>query len=107
MHKRGDLTRFGRHVVEHTRQTNLQRVVVLEHYMHLLSGEFYALVDAAIEDVCPAGYTDMFAHFTDEFRRRVESSKAPAHYRQAYRELGESMQRWSDAFRAHTRCRRV
>jgi hypothetical protein len=100
MQKRGDLTRFGRPVVEHTRQTNLQRVVVLEHYMHLLSGEFYALVDAAIEEVRPASYVDMFAQFTDEFRRGVERSRAPAHYRQAYRDVGEAMQRWSDAFRA-------
>src|SRR5437867_6822919 len=49
MDRRGDLASFGRPIVEHTRQTRLERVVVLEHWMHLMSREFYALVDEAVE----------------------------------------------------------
>jgi Reversibly glycosylated polypeptide len=98
MDKRGDLFSFGRPVVEHTRQTNLNRVVVLEQYMHLMARDFYAIVDLAV-DVVPAGsYARMFADFTAAYRRTVEHSQAPAHYRQAFRELGQAMQRWSDAF---------
>jgi hypothetical protein len=99
MDKRGDLFSYGRPVVEHTRQTNLNRVVVLEHYMHLMARDFYAIVDVAVEAVQPGGYGEMFAHFTEEYRRGVDRGSAPAHYRQGFRELGESMQRWSDAFK--------
>jgi hypothetical protein len=99
MDKRNDLFSYGRPVVEHTRQSNLNRVVVLEQYMHLMARDFYAIVDLAVEAVRPAGYTEMFAHFTEEYRRGVDRSLAPAHYRQAFRELGEAMQRWSDAFK--------
>jgi hypothetical protein len=99
MDKRRDLLAYGRPVVEHTRQSNLQRVITIEHYMHLMAREFYAMVDAAAEAVRPGNYADMFAHFTDEYRRRIEQTAAPTHYRQVYRELGEAMQRWADAFR--------
>lgn len=99
MDKRGDLLSYGRPVVEHTRQSNMNRVIMLEHYMHLMAREFYAIVDAAAEAVKPGSYTDMFAHLTEECRRQVERSSAPAHYKQGYRDLVEAMQRWSDSFR--------
>ena len=100
MDKRGDLFAYGRPIVEHTKQTNLNRVIVLEHYVHLMSGEFYAIVDEAAEAVAPGDYAQTFAHFTEEYRRRLELSGAPAHYRQVYRELGDAMQRWVDCFRS-------
>jgi hypothetical protein len=99
MAKRGDLLRYGRPVVEHTRQTNLNRVVVYEHYMHLMARDFYALVDQAVEDVAPASYADMFGAFADRFCAEAGRSKAPAHYRRAFCELGESMLRWAACFR--------
>ena len=46
MDRRGDLFAFGHPVVEHTKQTRLERVVVLEQWMHLMSMGFYDLVDA-------------------------------------------------------------
>jgi hypothetical protein len=67
--------------------------------MHLMARDFYAIVDVAVEAVQPGGYGEMFAHFTEEYRRGVDRGSAPAHYRQGFRELGESMQRWSDAFK--------
>lgn len=99
MDKRGDLFAYGRPVVEHTRQSNMNRVIVFEHYMHLMAREFYALVDEAVDAVGVADYTTMFGHFVEEYRRGVERSSAPAHYVQGFRELGEAMQRWSDGFR--------
>jgi hypothetical protein len=99
MDLRGDLFAFGEPVVEHTRQSKLERVVVIEHYMHLMARGFYVAVDAAAERVQPAAYADMFAHFTEEYMREVERSREPAHYRQVYVELGHSMQRWVNCFR--------
>jgi len=99
MDKRGDLFRFGRPVVEHTRQSNLQRVMVFEHYMHLMASDFYELVDTAADGVRASDYTTMFANFTEEYFRALASSKSPSHYRRAFDELGKSMDRWSRCFR--------
>lgn len=96
---RGDLFAFGRPVVEHTKQTRLERVVVLEQWMHLMSMGFYDLVDAAAASVPPGEYTEMFAHFVEEFERGVAGSTLPAHYRDIYAQLGDWMARWSRAFR--------
>lgn len=97
MDLRGDLLAFGGPVVEHTKQTRLERVVVLEQWMHLMSMPFYDLVDAAVAEVAPGPYADMFAHFVDEFRRRVDGHRSPAHYRAVYAELGDWMARWAGA----------
>ena len=51
MDRRGDLLTYGGPVVEHTKQTALNRVVVLEQWMHLMSMPFYELVDAAAAEV--------------------------------------------------------
>lgn len=99
MDVRGDLVSYGRPVVGHMRQSNLHKVIVVEHYMHLMSTHFYAIVDEAVSRVRPAPYVEMFGHFVDEYRPLVDRSDAPAHYRRAFAELGETMQRWSDAFR--------
>lgn len=97
MDLRGDLVSFGRPAVEHTKQTRLERVVVLEQWMHLMSVPFYDIVDAAVAEVAPAGYAEMFAAFVDRYRLEVDRSRAAAHYRAVFRELGEWMQRWSEA----------
>ena len=89
---------FGHPVVRHTKQTKLERVVVLEQWMHLMSMGFYELVDEAASNVAPGGYTEMFAAFVDEFRSYVDRSSRPVHYVRVYRELGEWMHRWSKAF---------
>jgi hypothetical protein len=75
MDRRGDLFAFGHPVVEHTKQTRLERVVVLEQWMHLMSMGFYDIVDAASAEVTVGGYTEMFAEFVDEYDRQVASSK--------------------------------
>jgi hypothetical protein len=98
MDRRGDLFAFGHPVVEHTKQTRLERVVVLEQWMHLMSMGFYDIVDAASSAVAVGGYTEMFAEFVEEYDRQVAASKLPPHYVTVYRELGEWMQRWSKAF---------
>lgn len=99
MDLRGDLVAFGGPVVEHTKQTRLERVVVLEQWMHLMSVPFYDLVDTAAAAVQPGEYRDMFAAFVDEYRSQVDRSRAPSHYRAVFRELGVWMQRWAEAFR--------
>jgi hypothetical protein len=98
MDRRGDLVSYGHPVVEHTRQSPLTSVVVVEHYMHLLARDFFAVVDEAAATVQPGDYVDMFGAFCDAFRRGVERSKAPSHYRRAFAELGHAMQRWSELF---------
>jgi len=100
MDKRGDLFAYGRPIVEHTKQTKLERVVVMEHYMHLMALDFYAIVDAATDRVAAASYSDMFGAFVDEYERLVRASSLPRHYRAAFTELGTAMRRWSDCFRA-------
>jgi hypothetical protein len=99
MDVRGDLASFGRPVVNHMRQSNLNKVIVVEHYMHLMSTYFYEVVDDAAARVTPGPYADMFGQFVDEYCRRLDTSTAPAHYRQAFRELGHAMHLWSRAFR--------
>lgn len=98
MELRGDLVRFGGPVVEHTKQTRLERVVVLEQWMHLMSVPFYDIVDRAAAGVAPGEYRDMFAAFVDGYLAEVGRSTAPSHYRAVYRELGTWMRRWSEAF---------
>jgi hypothetical protein len=96
---RGDLLTYGRPIVEHTRQTTLTRVVVYEHYMHLMAREFYALVDQAVASVRPGPYQAMYEHFVEEFLRGVDGTHAPAHYRAVFQELGLAMQAWARCFR--------
>jgi len=76
----------------------LERVAVLEQWMHLMSVPFYELVDEAVADLSPGGYVDLYAGFVDEFERRIEGSRAPVHYRAIYSELADWMRRWSLAF---------
>jgi hypothetical protein len=99
MDRRGDLVAFGGPVVEHTKQTRLERVAVLEQWMHLMSMPFYDVVDAAVDAVVPGEYAEMFAAFVDAYQVEVDRSRAPAHYRAVYRELGSWMRRWAEAFR--------
>lgn len=100
MDRRGDLFSFGRPVVEHTRQSTLERVIMMEHYMHLMARDFYAVVDEAMGTVAVGGYTEMFAHFSEEFCHCVERARLPGHYRQAFRELGQAMRNWAGVFGA-------
>lgn len=97
MDLRGDLLAFGAPVVEHTKQTRLERVVVLEQWMHVMSVPFYDLVDEAVGEVAPGPYPDMYAHFVEEYQRRIPRSPAPVHYRRVFTELGEWMARWARA----------
>lgn len=99
MDKRGDLFSYGRPVVEHTRQSNLNRVMVFEQYMHLMAREFFEIVDAAAERVRPGEYGEMFGAFTETYLSGVARSTAPLHYRTVYRQLGEAMARWAECFR--------
>jgi hypothetical protein len=98
MDLRGDLFTFGSPVVEHTKQTRLERVVVLEQWMHLMADGFFACVDAAVSTVRVGEYATMFAEFTEAFLSEAGRSREPAHYRAVYRQLGESMQRWAACF---------
>jgi hypothetical protein len=95
---RGDLFSYGRPVVEHTRQSTIERVVVIEHYMHLMSMQFYAIVEQAVQRVNAADYATMFADFTEEYRKEAARAAVPAHFRQAFCELGEAMDRWVRCF---------
>jgi hypothetical protein len=97
MDLRGDLLAFGAPVVEHTKQTRLERVVVLEQWMHLMSVPFYDLVDEAVAEVAPGPYPAMYSHFVEEYQRRIPRSPAPVHYRTVFTELGEWMARWARA----------
>lgn len=98
MDRRGDLFAFGLPVVRHTKQTKLERVVVLEQWMHLMSMQFYDIVDEAASRVEPGEYVDMYAHFVAEYQRALQRSTAPVHYRAVYAQLGDWMSRWSRAF---------
>ena len=75
MDRRGDLLTYGGPVVEHTKQTALDRVVVLEQWMHLMSMPFYDLVDAAAAEVAPGDYAEMMAHFVDAYERQLSLSR--------------------------------
>ena len=77
MDRRGDLLTYGSPVVEHTKQMALNRVVVLEQWMHLMSMPFYDLVDAAAADVAPGDYAEMMAHFVDAYERQLSLSRSP------------------------------
>ncbi len=99
MDRRGDLFAFGGPVVRHTKQTRLERVVVLEQWMHLMAMPFYDIVDEAVGRVDSGSYVDMYRQFVEEYHRALERSRAPIHYRAVYSQLGDWMARWSKAFR--------
>jgi Reversibly glycosylated polypeptide len=98
MDRRGDLMSFGLPVVEHTKQTALERVVVLEQWMHLMSCDFYSLVDSAVEQVRPADYLQMFGDFTERYRAEATRRSLPLHYRDVFVQLGGWMARWVRCF---------
>jgi hypothetical protein len=98
MNLRGDLYTYGRPIVEHTKQTRLERVVVLEQWMHMMSMGFYRLVDDAVTSVAVGSYTEMFGSFVDAYHQAIDRSPEPSHYKDVYRELGAWMTRWSAAF---------
>src|SRR5207248_916042 len=98
MDKRGDLFSFGNPIVEHTRQTTLERVVMLEQWMHLMADGFFTCADEAASRVATGEYATMFADFSEEFLVEATRAPRPQHYRQVYRELGESMARWARVF---------
>ncbi|MCB1028827.1 MAG: hypothetical protein KDB24_13810 [Microthrixaceae bacterium] len=98
MDLRGDLFAYGDPVVAHTKQTALERVVVLEQWMHLMSMGFYDLVDAAAAEVGPGSYADMYAHLVEELNRGISVSTLPSHYLWTYGQLADWMGRWSRAF---------
>lgn len=98
MDLRGDLFSFGPPIVEHTRQSTIERVVVMEQWMHLMSVPFYDIVDRAVARVRPADYAAMFGAFVDAYLGEVDRSLVPVHYREVFRELGDWMQRWVRAF---------
>jgi Reversibly glycosylated polypeptide len=99
MERRGHLFSFGAPIVEHTRLTAGEKTAKIEHYMHLLARDFFPLVDTAAARVTPGEYDEMFADFTEEFMSEVGRSRAPRHYVDVYRRLGQSMQRWAAVFR--------
>jgi hypothetical protein len=94
----GDLASFGGPVIEHTQQTPLDRVVVLEHYQHLLAERFYDVVDRAVASVRPGPYPDVYAAFTSEFEATLAGTPLPGHYRRAFEEIGAAMARWAACF---------
>jgi len=98
MDLRGDLFTWGRPVVEHTRQSKLERVCVMEQYMHLMSMPFYAAVDTAVSRVRAGEYGAMFADFVEEYRKEASRAAVPSHYRDVFVELGEAMDRWVRCF---------
>lgn len=98
MDLRGDLFAYGAPIVEHTRQTPLERVTVLEQYMHLTSMPFYDIVEEAVAEVDAADYAPMYAHFVEEYQRRVEKATIPPHFAAVFVELGDWMGRWARAF---------
>lgn len=98
MDRRGDLLSYGAPVVGHTKQTRLERVVVLEQWMHLMSLPFYDIVDTAAAEVTPGEYAPMFAHFVEQYHRALAVAQVPTHYRAVFAELGDWMTRWSEAF---------
>lgn len=95
---RGDLFTYGLPVVEHTRQSRLEKVILIEHYMHLMALDFYAVVDAAAEQVRPGDYASMFGAFVDAYMGEVSRRDMPLHFRGAMAELGMWMQRWVACF---------
>lgn len=94
----GDLCSFGAPVVEHTRQSTIEGVVVREQYMHLLNMPFYNLVDEAVADLRPAPYGELYAAFVDAFRVALDRADLPLHYRHTLGELTDWMDRWVAAF---------
>lgn len=97
MDRRGDLVSYGRPVVEHTRQSPMNSVVVVEHYTHLLGSLFFELIDEAAESVTSMEYAAMFAELTMGYCAALRRNM-PRQYRQALQEIGLAMQQWAAVF---------
>ena len=99
MDLRGDLFAWGAPIVEHTRQSNLERTLVIEQWMHLMARGFFACADEAAARVRPGAYPEMFGAFVEEFLAAAGRSPEPLHYREVYGELGRAMLAWAECFR--------
>ena len=98
MDRRGDLFSYGNPIVEHTRLTPAERTTKIEHYMHLMARDFFAIVERSLDRVRTGTYARMYADFSEEFLVEVGRTDLPTHYRLAFRDLGEAMQRWAGCF---------
>jgi hypothetical protein len=96
---RGDVIAYGEPVVEHLKQTTMERVLVQEHYMHLLNPYFYDLVESAASAISPGTYVEMMNVFSEEFCATVDRDQTlPTHYQRAFAEIGAAMRSWIDLF---------
>lgn len=96
---RGDVIAYGEPVVEHLKQTTMERVLVQEHYMYLLNPYFYDLVEAAASAISTGSYVEMMRMFSEEFCATVERERTlPTHYQRAFAEIGAAMRSWIDLF---------
>jgi hypothetical protein len=96
---RGDVIAYGEPVVEHLKQTTMERVLVQEHYMHLLNPYFYDLVEAAASAIPTGSYLEMMRTFSEEFCATVERRRTlPDHYHRAFAEIGAAMRSWINLF---------
>lgn len=101
MDRRGDLMTYGEPVVFHSRETDQQRVMYHEHYMHLMNSSFYHLVDRAMESIEGSDYRDMFARFALGFDRLIDTCTEPwipRPYLQSFKSLSRACLWWARLF---------
>lgn len=91
---------FGQPFVEHLKQTPLEKVVVHEHYMHILSTTFYFFVDTCIDMLTYAECitpTNAYANFVHYFTKMVHALDN-TYYKEPFKQLAKHMNGWVQAF---------
>ncbi len=101
--KKGDLLTFGKPVVFHSRESNQQKVLRHEHYMHVLNNAFCKLVDQSLEDVTQNSYDRMFMDFANNFSDVVfkNEDNIPRNYQKGFSYLSKYILWWSKLFQGH------
>ena len=95
---RGDLVTTGQPLVTHTKAGNTIRETQVEHYGHLMEGDFYELVDRAADEVDAGSYEDKYYQFAENFVLATSRRALPDAYREFFNEMGGKMIRWSKLF---------
>jgi hypothetical protein len=104
VHRRGgsDVIGIGNPVVTHLKEGNLVKEVHGEHYGHLMSPYFYALIDHGVAAASPGTYASMyletFTYLVDNFTRLADELRCPPLYRTYFIETFERLQRWGALF---------
>lgn len=102
LHRRanGDRAGVGPPIVAHLKDGDLKREILGEHFGHLMSPFFYALIDRGVAEVEPGPYADMtrelFTRLCREAEKLFDELRCPPLYRTYFADTFARLARWAE-----------